>query len=100
MHRKARTAVKSLRVKLDIKSISSVTRSGWDFDKETVKVSDRFKNLYYNIEEKKNAKNYLLFSVIYLLFFEDASCFSCTRLFPPRFSILNRPLFIQMGIGN
>ena len=46
-------------------------------DKETIKVSGvkfgfRFKNLYYNIV--KNAKNYLLFFVAYLLF--RRSCIS------------------------
>ena len=35
MQRKARTSVK-----LDIKFLSSMTKSGCDFDKETVKVSD------------------------------------------------------------
>ena len=44
----------------------------FDFEKETVKVSDvkiglHFKNRYYNVEKKK-AKIYLLFFIAYLLF--------------------------------
>ena len=48
VQRKAHTAVK-----LDINFVFSVTQSGCDFDKETVKTAGakielRFKNLYYN----------------------------------------------------